>query len=178
MTPKIVFAGPVGAGKSTAIRSISDTEPVSTEVPWLGDDLPDKQTTTVALDFSTVQIDEDQSLEVFGLPGQDHLAFMRPILLTGALGVVLLLSAIEEDVVASCTSWWSSMTEQDPEMPVVIGISHTDHRPDFDLGAIRQALPAERGRVPILTFDPRDREQTRQLVRVLLTLLLQRDLAR
>ena len=32
---KIVFAGPVGAGKTTAIKSLSDIEVVSTDTAWL-----------------------------------------------------------------------------------------------------------------------------------------------
>ncbi len=171
-SPKIVFAGPVGAGKTAAIQSISDAPPVSTEVPWLGDPIPGKITTTVALDFSTVLLDDGTDLQVFGLPGQEHLAFMRPIVLTGALGVVLVLNGTDRNVAGECQLWVAALHEIAPDLPVVIGITQTDGDPDFDLSPIRAAVRRERNPIPVLTFDARDREQTSQIVRSLLTLLL------
>ncbi len=50
---KIVFVGPPGAGKSTAIKSISDLPPVSTDVPASDE----SRLTTVALDFGEMALD-------------------------------------------------------------------------------------------------------------------------
>ena len=47
---KIVFAGPVGAGKTTAIKSLSDIEVVSTDARATDDVKLMKATTTVAMD--------------------------------------------------------------------------------------------------------------------------------
>ena len=48
---KIVFTGPMGAGKTTAIAALSDSAPVATEVHNADRASADKETTTVALDF-------------------------------------------------------------------------------------------------------------------------------
>ncbi len=50
---KLVFVGGMGAGKTTAVRSISDVESVSIEMPLSQDAYGDKAYTTVALDYSS-----------------------------------------------------------------------------------------------------------------------------
>ena len=48
---KLVFAGPVGAGKTTAIQSLSDIEVVRTEARASDDVKKLKDNTTVAMDY-------------------------------------------------------------------------------------------------------------------------------
>lgn len=86
---KIVIAGPVGAGKSTFIRSVSETPVVSTEEH--ATERIRKQTTTVAMDFGTIAFD-DQPIHLFGTPGQDRFEFMWEILCEGATGLVFLVA--------------------------------------------------------------------------------------
>lgn len=167
-TVKLVLAGPVGAGKSTALRALADSEPVSTEMPLLDGPMGDKTTTTVALDFATVWLEDETPLFVYGLPGQAHFAFMRHIVLEGALGVVLVLNAAEADCAEQCGEWLASLREIAPDVGIVIGLTHADQAPDFSLGAIRQVLRARSERLPVFTFDAREREETTQLVRALL----------
>ena len=55
-TYKIVFAGPVGAGKTTAIQSLSDIEVVTTEAATSDDARFLKATTTVAMDYGLMKL--------------------------------------------------------------------------------------------------------------------------
>lgn len=167
-TVKLVLAGPVGAGKSTALRSLADSEPVSTEMPLLDGPMGDKTTTTVALDFATVWLADETPLFVYGLPGQEHFAFMRHIVLEGAFGVVLVLNAADDDCAEQCAEWLTSLREITPDVGIVIGLTHADQAPDFSMGTIRQLLRARGERLPVFTFDAREREETTQLVRALL----------
>ncbi|HNC18758.1 MAG TPA: GTP-binding protein, partial [Accumulibacter sp.] len=48
---KIIFSGTVGAGKSTAIASLSDIPPVATEALATDATAQLKKTTTVAMDY-------------------------------------------------------------------------------------------------------------------------------
>lgn len=70
---KLVFVGGMGAGKTTAIRAISDIEPVSTDMPLSIDATEEKSLTTVALDYSSVDLDDGELLHVYGVPGQKYL---------------------------------------------------------------------------------------------------------
>src|SRR5690349_18526052 len=71
---KIVIAGGFGVGKTTAVSVISEiplltTEAAMTEVAAEIDrtgHVPEKTTTTVALDFGCITVDEDTKLYLFG----------------------------------------------------------------------------------------------------------------
>lgn len=165
---KLVFAGPVGAGKTTSIRSLSDTAPVSTEMPMTDGAMGEKTTTTVALDFSMVLLDDGTPLHIYGLPGQEHFSHMRPIVLEGAVGVVVVLPGDHDHIEAACEHWLRSIRGISPEIAVVIGITRTDLARSFRMDAVRKAVRRCGQPVPVFTFDARDREQTSHLVRALL----------
>ena len=70
------------------------TEAVMTEASAGVDDLaatPDKTSTTVAMDFGRISLDEDLILYLFGTPGQQRFWFMWDDLVRGAIGAVVLV---------------------------------------------------------------------------------------
>ena len=168
---KLVFAGPVGAGKTTAIRSLSDMAPVSTEMPLSAGGRGEKTTTTVALDFSPVLLEDGTPLHIYGLPGQEHFSHMRPIVLKGALGAIVVLPADHPELASMCEDWIRSIRAIAPDCALVLGITHTDMTPDFRLDQVREAVRRCGPPIPAFTFDARDRQQTLQLVRALLVMI-------
>ncbi len=165
---KLILAGPVGAGKTTAIRSLADSAPISTEMPLSEGAMGDKTTTTVALDFATIALDDGTPLFIYGLPGQERFAFMRPILLAGAVGVIILLDGAAATVATECEHWLRAIRAIDGGMPMVVGVTHTDHARGFNLSEVRAAIRRAGPPVPVFTVDARDREQTAHLVRAML----------
>jgi len=100
MTPvKIVVAGGFGVGKTTFVGSVSEITPLTTEALLTAasggvDDLahvPEKTTTTVAMDFGRVTLDAGLILYLFGTPGQHRFWFMWDDLIQGAIGAVVLV---------------------------------------------------------------------------------------
>lgn len=167
-TAKLVLAGPVGAGKTTAIRSITDHAPISTEMPISDGAMGEKTTTTVALDFATAVLEDGTPLLVYGMPGQERFSFMRPILLQDAFGVVVVLNGRDDDAADQCSYWLKEVAAIDDGLPMVIGITHTDLAPAFSLAPIREAIRNAGVMVPAFTFDARDKAQTTHLIRALL----------
>ncbi len=167
-TAKLVLAGPVGAGKTSAIRAITDNDPISTEMPLSEGAMGDKTTTTVALDFSSTVLDDGTPLLVYGIPGQERFSFMRPIILRDAFGVAVIVNGADDDVTEQCRYWLKEIQDTDASLPMVIGITHTDLLPSFSIVPIREAVRNSGAMVPVFTFDARDREQSLHLMRALL----------
>ena len=64
----MVVTGPVGAGKSTFIRSVSEIETVDTDRRATDETSLLKQKTTVAFDFGRLQFNPDMALHLYGTP--------------------------------------------------------------------------------------------------------------
>ncbi|WP_330455708.1 ATP/GTP-binding protein [Streptomyces sp. NBC_00820] len=95
---KILIAGHVGAGKTTLVHGLSQIRPVSTEEVMTEagtatdhTDLPDKSTTTVAMDFGRLHLADDLVLYLFGAPGQERFFPILQDLAAGALGALVLV---------------------------------------------------------------------------------------
>ena len=86
---KIVISGPVGAGKTTFVQSLSEIPVVNTDEVSTED--IGKATTTVALDFGLLTLD-GIPIHLFGTPGQDRFDFMWEVLCEGALGLLVLVA--------------------------------------------------------------------------------------
>jgi len=75
-TVKMVVTGPFNAGKTEFIRSVSEIDVVSTERRITTEAERVKNSTTVAMDFGRITVDDDLVLYLFGTPGQKRFDFM------------------------------------------------------------------------------------------------------
>lgn len=166
MQNKLLFAGPIGAGKTTAISTISDSKPVGTEVP-LTNAIGDKVSTTVALDYSYVNLD-GEVLNLYGLPGQSSLSFMGEILLPGALGVILLLDSTSPTVYEDALSWLSSIKKVEDNLQFVIGVTKTDIIGNFSINVLRSKVNIDYPNIPIRSIDARNKESVKAILEVLM----------
>ncbi|MCD9085962.1 ATP/GTP-binding protein [Stenotrophomonas sp. SY1] len=173
MATKLVFVGEMGAGKTTAIRAISDMEPISTEMP-ISDEaaleaLDGKSHTTVALDYSSIELGDGELLHVYGVPGQAYLDFMWPIVAEGAIGVIVLVSALNPRALPSTLTLLEQFRALAPEACFAVGVTCQDRQPDFHFGQFRDALAQGGYRLPVMWVDARESVQVDFLVKALLS---------
>jgi signal recognition particle receptor subunit beta len=167
---KIIIGGGFGVGKTTAVGSISEISPLTTEAEMtalsIGVDNPGsepgKVTTTVAMDFGRVTIDDGLKLYLFGTPGQHRFGFMWNDLTLGALGAVVVVDSRRLEDCHVAVDYF-----EQAGLPLVIAVNAFDGRLAHDLGEIRWAL-AVADDVPVVAFDARVRGSVRD---TLLTLL-------
>lgn len=168
---KIVFTGPMGAGKTTAIAAVSDCAPVSTEVSNNDRQAFAKDSTTVALDFGQLALPHGTVVRLYGTPGQERFSFMWEILGRGAMGVILLIDATSAAALSDVKHYAEAFRRISPQQPLVVGVGRVAAAPEGLLTALSRTLLAGGFAVPIFSVDVRKREDAMLLVHTVLALL-------
>lgn len=169
---KIVFTGCVGAGKTTAIATISEIVPVRTEAkPSEADVLNRKSSTTVAMDYGELTLEGDTKLYLYGTPGQRRFDFMCHILTKGALGLVILIDNSHQSPLEELDYYLNLNAEFLINKPAVIGVTHYDKVIQPSVDDYYNVLRERGDSWPIIHADARKPEDVALLLQTLLATL-------
>ncbi|MDI3387085.1 ATP/GTP-binding protein [Streptomyces sp. B-S-A8] len=170
---KVVIVGGFGVGKTTLVGSVSEIRPLTTEetMTQAGVGVDDtagverKSTTTVAMDFGRISINDELVLYLFGTPGQERFWFLWRGLFEGALGAVVLVDTrrleVSFDVIGRL---------EERSVPFVVAVNSFPDAPSYPVEELRGALdlPAS---VPIVDCDARLRTSSRDVLMALMRYL-------
>ncbi|MEA4906948.1 MAG: ATP/GTP-binding protein, partial [Anaerolineaceae bacterium] len=138
-TVKIVVTGPFNAGKTEFIRSVSEIDVVSTERKISSKPEKVKETTTVAMDFGRITVDDDLVLYLFGTPGQKRFDFMWEILSEGMLGFIVMVDSTRPETFREARSILETFRAYAPT-PYVVAANKQDCDDAWEVDDIKVAL--------------------------------------
>ena len=161
---KVLIAGGFGVGKTTLVRSLSEIPPLLTEQEMTSasigvDDpglVPDKRTTTVAMDFGRITVDDSLILYLFGTPGQARFWFMWDELARGSVGAVVLVDLRRVDDCFPAVDYFENR-----RLPFVVAVNRFPGSDEYSPEAVSEAL-ALPDDCPVVWMDARDPVSSRQ----------------
>jgi hypothetical protein len=170
-TVKMVVTGPFSAGKTAFIQSISEIDVVSTERKISREDERIKETTTVAMDFGRITVDDDLVLYLFGTPGQKRFDFMWEILSEGMLGFIVVVDSARPETFREAKGILQTFRAYAPT-PYVVAANKQDREDAWTVEDLRIALKLEK-KVKMLPCVATDRETVKKVLLELLYSILE-----
>lgn len=170
-TVKMVVTGPFNAGKTKFIQSVSEIEVVETERKVTSKaERAVKETTTIAMDFGRITVDDDLVLYLFGTPGQKRFDFMWEILSEGMLGFIVIVDSARPETFREARSILETFRAYAPT-PYVVAANKRDLTDAWELDDMRHALRLD-GKTKILPCVATNKKQVKAVLLELLYSIL------
>lgn len=166
---KIVFGGAMGAGKSEAIKMLSDIPVMQTETINTDLDAHSKYLTTVGIDYGEIILDDETKVGLYGTPGQDRFDFMWTIICKGAIGIIILIDHSRKERVQDLEFYLANFKEYSDN--IVIGITHLDEQNDQMLKIYRDYMIENNYRYPLFGVDVRLKNDVLLMIEALIAVV-------
>ncbi len=174
-TVKMVVTGHFSAGKTEFIQTVSEIDVVSTEKKITSEAERIKESTTVAMDFGRITVDDSLVLYLFGTPGQKRFDFMWEILSEGMLGFVVMIDSSRPETFREARSILETFRAYAPT-PYVVAANKQDQEDSWEIEDMRIALRLDSS-IKLLPCVAVDKESVKTvLLELLYSILAEMDL--
>ncbi|MBN1264237.1 MAG: ATP/GTP-binding protein [Anaerolineales bacterium] len=170
-TVKMVVTGPFNSGKTAFIKSVSEIDVVSTERKISAEAERIKETTTVAMDFGRITVDDELVLYLFGTPGQKRFDFMWEILSEGMLGFIVMVDSSRPETFREAKGILQTFRAYAPT-PYVVAANKQDIDDAWTVNDLRIALKLDRN-IKMLPCMAHDKESVKNVLLELLYSILE-----
>jgi signal recognition particle receptor subunit beta len=173
---QVVFVGPFGVGKTTALRVISDIAVVNTDVASSEACAnPDAQhegktETTAGFDYGEWRFMDGSRVSLIGVPGQERFNTMWDVMLPRSSAIVLWLYGNREGQMAECAKWMQALAERKAIARLAVAVTRTpDGEAEQALAPYRELISRYHPLAPVITADPRSQSDVIQAITMALT---------
>lgn len=171
---QVVFVGPFGVGKTTALRTVSDIPVVNTDVASseISTDaaLEGKTGTTAGFDYGEWRFMDGSRVSLIGIPGQERFNTMWDVMLPRSSAIVLWLYGNREGGMAECSKWLEALAERKAISRLAVVLTRVN---DLDaekvLEPYRKLISHYHPLAPVMTADPRRQQDVLQAITMALT---------
>lgn len=169
-TVKMVVTGPFNAGKTEFIQTVSEIDVVATERKITSEAEKLKYSTTVAMDFGRITVDDELVLYLFGTPGQKRFDFMWEILSEGMLGFIVMVDSTRPETFREARSILETFRAYAPT-PYIVAANKQDLDDAWDIDDMRIALRLD-AEIPLLPCVSVKKDSVKEVLIHLLTNIL------
>lgn len=169
-TVKMVVTGPFSSGKTQFIQTVSEIDVVATERKISTESERIKETTTVAMDFGRITVDDDLVLYLFGTPGQKRFDFMWEILSEGMLGFIVMVDSTRPETFREARRILETFRAYAPT-PYLVAANKQDYKDAWEVEDMRLALRIDNN-IKILPCVALDKETVKTVLLELLYTIL------
>lgn len=171
---QVVFVGPFGVGKTTALRMVSDIPVVNTDVAsqeaQADPSMSGKSGTTTGFDYGEWHFTDGSRVSLVGVPGQERFHVMWDVMLPRSSAIVLWLYGDSQDQMAECTKWLEALAQRKAIARLAVAVTRV---PDSDtervLDLYRELISRYHPLAPVITADPRNKSDVLQAITMALT---------
>ncbi len=163
---KIVFGGKMGAGKTEAIKSLSEISVLFTEAQNTDEQSHSKALTTVGIDYGEIRLEDGVVVGLYGTPGQDRFDFVWSVICKGAIGAVVLIDHSQKDAIEDLKFYFQSFKEYVNN--IVVGVTHVDENPQQLLKQYKDWMSLNQVNMPIFAVDARKQDDVLLMVEALI----------
>ncbi len=168
MHKKIAFIGSVGSGKTTIINELSSIDTINTDVESSID--IGKQFTTVGIDYGHINLGDDMSIGLYGVPGQKRFSFVWDFVNEGLWAVVILIKNGDKESLKDM-AFLMKYFKVDQDSTCVVGITHAEgNEVEPFTQEVRQLAEQFNVDLPIYHVDARDKNSAMLIMNTLIAI--------
>ena len=174
MAHQVVFVGPYGVGKTTALRSVSDIPVVNTDVAS-AEMSPEavaqgKTTTTTAFDYGEWRFPDNTRVALVGVPGQDRFEAMWDVIIPRSSAIVLWLYGDRDPELREGLKWLNALAQRKAVARLAVAVSRMPlENSEVALRPYRALVERFHPLAPVMTADPREPAEVMQAIMMALT---------